>query len=270
MIAMKSRSRYFALALALAGLAATQGGEFWQKKAYRQWSEKECRRLLEDSPWSQKHTLSQTLIEPLQKSGLDRGPAPNPASPDIRLSDPTRSDDTGRAREARPQIVYQAQFRSALPVRQALVRLGQISANYDQMQPDQQRTVDQKAEEFLAKRFPDTVALYVSYRSNVQVDDREMALHWQKQTTETLRNFVFLIGSGGEKIPLLDYWVAEGAGRAFQLIFPREYKDEPLVGPRDKTIQLEFIHPKIRGQGEARVLISFKVEKMLIDGAAVY
>jgi hypothetical protein len=112
--------------------------------------------------------------------------------------------------------------------------------------------------------------LNVSYRSNVQVSDRELALHWQKQTTETLKNFVFLIGSGGEKVPLLDYWVAEGGGREFQLIFPRQHKDEPLIGPRDKTIQLEFIHPKIRGQSEARVLISFKVEKMLIDEAAVY
>ena len=267
---LKNRSAMVLLIFALGSVAAIQGGEFWQKKAYTQWSEKECQRLLENSPWAQIYTLSQTLIEPLQKPGLDRGPAPNPASPDARLSDPTRSDDTGRAREARPQIKYQAQFRSALPVRQALVRLGQIKANYDEMQPDQQRAFDQKAEEFLTKRFPETIVLHVSYRSNVQVDDRELALYWQKQTSETLKNFVFLIGSGGEKIPLLGYWVAEGAGREFQFIFPREYKDEPLIGPQNKTLQLEFPHPKIRGQGEARVLISFKVEKMLINGATVH
>lgn len=272
---MKNTIRFLLLALALGSLALAQGKESWQKKEYRQWSEKECRNLLENSPWAQTYTLSQTLIEPLQSPGMERARAPNPVAPGAstgssRTQDPNRSDDTGRAREARPQITYQAQFRSVPPIRQALVRLSQINAKYDQMQPDQQRAVDQKAEEFLAKRFPDTVVLYVSYRSNVQVNDRELAVHWQTQTTETLKNFVFLIGSGGEKVPLRDYWVAEGGGRAFQLIFPREYKGEPLIGPRDKTLQLEFPHPSIRGQGASRVLISFNVEKMLVDGTALY
>jgi hypothetical protein len=26
--------------------------DFWKKKPYTEWSEKECRRLLEDSPWA--------------------------------------------------------------------------------------------------------------------------------------------------------------------------------------------------------------------------
>ncbi|MEK6322565.1 MAG: hypothetical protein AABN33_12890 [Acidobacteriota bacterium] len=275
MIAITIKSALVLMALSLGSLAASQGGEFGQKKAYRQWSEKECRNLLENSPWAQTYTLSQTLIEPLQSAGMERARAPNPVAPgesidSRRTPDPNRSDDTGRAREARPQIIYQTQFRSAPPIRQALVRLSQINAKYDQMQPDQQRAVDQKAEEFLAKRFPNTVVLYVSYRSNVQVNDRELSLHWQTQTTETLKNFVFLIGSGGEKVPLLDYWVAEGGGRAFQLIFPREYEGRPLASSQDKTLQLEFPHPSIRGQAASRVLIAFKVEKMLVDGVAVY
>jgi hypothetical protein len=270
MIAVKKNAAVVLLALSGISLAASQAGEFWNKRASRQWSEKECRKLLEDSPWAQKHTLSQTLIEPTQRPALDRGPAQNPASPDVRIPDINRPDGSGRAREARPEIVYQVQLRSALPIRHALVRLEQIGAKYDQMQPDQQRGFDQKAAEFLAKSFRDTILLHVSYGSNVQVDDRELAAHWQKQTTEMLRNFVFLIASGGEKFSLLDYRAAQGGGREFQLTFPRKHGDEPLIGPRDKTLQLEFPHPVIRGQKRSRVLISFKVEKMLIDGAAVY
>jgi hypothetical protein len=162
------------------------------------------------------------------------------------------------------------QLRSAHPIREALVRLEQIGAKYDQMQPDQQRAFDQKAGEFLAKLFPDTISLHISYRSNVQVDDRELAAHWQKQTTEMLRNFVFLIRSGGEKVSLLEYRVVQGGGREFQFIFPRRHNDELLIGPRDKTLQLEFPHPAIRGQGKARILIAFKIDKMLIDGTVVY
>lgn len=242
---MKTKSSFFLMAMALACLAGIQGGEFWQKKEYQQWSERDCRKLLEDSPWAQSYTLSQTLIEPLQ------------------------TDSTDRAREARPQISYQAQFRSAPPIRQALVRLEQIRVKYDQLQPEQKKAADQRAKDFLAAPFPDTVVLFVTYSSNVQTDDRDLSRYWRTQTTETLRNFVFL-NAAGEKVPLLRYTATQGAGREFQLVFPREYKGHPLIGPKDKTLQLEFPHPVIRGQTGSLILIPFKVEKMMIQGAVVY
>jgi len=176
-------------------MAASQGGEFWQKKDYRQWSERECRKLLENSPWARSYIVSQVLIEPLETPG------------------------TERAREPNPRIEYQVQFRSARPIRQALARLAQINQKYDQMPPEQQQAFDRKAEEFLAASFPDTVILHVGYSSNVQVDDRDLARHWQIQTTEMLKNFVYLIGSEGEKVPLLRYTVAEGGPGSFNWSF---------------------------------------------------
>lgn len=243
---MKKRRSFLLLGLLLGCLAASQGTEFWDKKEYREWSERECRKLLEDSPWARTYTLSRVLIEPLQ------------------------TPSTERAREPHPQITYHVQFWSALPIRQALVRLQQIQQKYDRMTPAEQQAFDQQAEKFLAARFPDTVVLHVAYGSNVQVDDRELARHWQIQTTETLKNFVFLINSGGDKVPLLRYVSGGGARREFQLIFPREYEGRPLVGPEDKSLKLEFIHPRIGEQSESRVLIEFKVKKMLMRGAVVY
>ncbi|MCA1634081.1 MAG: hypothetical protein LC802_10290 [Acidobacteria bacterium] len=262
------------LALALWSLAATQDGEFWQKKPYQKWSEQECRKLLANSPWAQSHTLSQALIQPLQSPGLPSAGGMNPTGPGgiegTRSPDPSERGDTGRARQTRPMLQYQAQFRSALPIRRAIVRLSQIKSKYDDMTPEQKQAFDQNAEAFLSKRFPDTLVLYVSYSSNVPFDDRELARHWQSQTTETLKNFVFLILPGGEKVPLSGYAVAQGASREFQFVFPRQYEGRPLVRAQDKTLQLEFPHPKIRDQKESRVLIAFKTEKMRIDGEVVY
>ena len=246
MIVLKSGNALWLVALAVGVLAAAQGGDFWHKKEYRQWSEKDCRKLLEDSPWAKRYTLSQTLIEPLENASSER------------------------ARETRPQISYLAQFRSAPPVRQAIVRLTQINAKYDDMAPEQKAAFDKQSEAFLGKRFPDTVVLHVSYSSNVQADDREMARHWRSQTAETLKNFVFLIPPVGEKVPLSGYAVTQGSGRELQFEFPRHEKGRALVGPQDKMLQVEFIHPAIRGQRETRVLLAFKVEKMLMDGGVVY
>lgn len=229
----------------LAFSAAGQSGEFWQKAEYRKWSERECRKLLENSPWAQNYAISETLIERVQNTSVVPG------------------------REQRPRIEYQVQFRSALPIRQALVRLQQINAKYDQMPPDQQRAFDQQAERLVSGRFVDTVVVHVAFSSNAQAYDRDVAAYWQGQTAETLKNSVFLIGPKGDKLAPLRYHVTSN-GREFQLVFPREYKGGPLIGPQDKTLKLEFVHPRIGVTSETRVLIEFKVEKMLIQGTVAY
>jgi hypothetical protein len=48
------------------------------------------------------------------------------------------------------------------------------------------------------------------------------------------------------------------------------YEGRPLVRPQDKTIKLEFMHPRVSDQGESRVLLEFKADKMIINNAAVY
>ncbi len=268
---MKKKSVLLTLLLTLLSAAEAHSQEFWEKKPYQKWSEEECRKLLGKSPWAQSHTLSQTIIQPLQSPGQPRaGTNPLENIESARSPEPLAREDTGRARQARPELKYQVQFRSVLPIRQAIVRLSQINAKYDDMTPDQKQTFDKNAEAFLTKKFPDTLILYVSYSSNVQIDERELARHWQGQTTEALKNFVFLILPGGEKMPLSAYAVAQGGSREFQFVFPRTIEGHPLVRAQDKTLQLEFPHPKIRDQKESRVLITFKVEKMLIDGEIVY
>ncbi|MGI9067900.1 MAG: hypothetical protein ACR2HX_16050 [Pyrinomonadaceae bacterium] len=267
----KKRSFFLLLALMISFATAASGQEFWKKKPYQQWSEEECRKLLTDSPWARSHTLSQTIIQPLQSPSVSR-PLGSPGGniDNARSPEPLAREDTGRARQARPELKYQAQFRSALPIRQAIVRLSQINAKYDDMTSEQKLAFDKNAEAFLAKQFPDTLILYVSYSSNVPIDERDLARHWQGQTTDTLKNFVFLILPGGEKIPLSGYAVAQGASREFQFVFPRTYEGRPIVRTQDKALQLEFPHPKIRDQKESRVLIAFKLEKMLMDGEIVY
>jgi len=268
---MKKKSVLLTLGLTLMSATAAQGQEFWVQKPYQKWSEQECRKLLANSPWAQSHTLSQTFIQPLQSPGQPRaGTNPMENIESARSPEPLARDDTGRARQARPELKYQVQFRSALPIRQAIVRLSQINAKYHDMTPEQKLAFDKNAEAFLGKNFPDTLILYVSYSSNVPIDERELARHWQAQTTAQLKNFVFLILPGGEKVPPLGYAVAQGGSREFQFVFPRAYKGQPVIRSGDKTLQLEFPHPEIRDQKASRVLLSFKAEKMQVNGEAVY
>jgi hypothetical protein len=241
---MKHRIPKFVLLLLLASLASAQSKDFWQKKDYRQWTDKECRKILEDSPWASQYSVSQVFIDPIA------------------------TDSTVRERQSNPTIEYKVQIRSAPPVRQALVRLSQINAKYDAMPEDGRKAFDQSTEKFLSARDPKLIVIHVSYTATVQNDDRDLARHWHSQNTETLKNFVFLI-VGGVKVPLSIYRPGEGASREFQFVFPREYNGRPVVGPGDKSLMLEFNHPNIRGTA-ARVLIEFKIEKMMMQGTPVY
>jgi hypothetical protein len=216
------------------------------KKDFTQWSEYDCRKLITDSPWTQKFTISQVLMESTSTAGSERG------------------------REQNPQIEYLVQFRSALPVRRAMVRLAQIQAGYDRLAPEGRKQFDEQTRRFLEGAQGNSVVVHVTFTTNVQVDERELLRYWHSKTTESLRNFVFLIGAGGKKTELTSYLAGEGASRAFQFQFPRQVDGQPVIGPKDKTLAIEFVHPNIRNQGEQRVYVPFKVDKMTIDGEVFY
>jgi hypothetical protein len=233
----------------LIGATLLWAGDPWKERPYTEWTEKECRKLLQNSPWAKHYTDVGVIIE---------------------LVAPGQIDSAERGRESNPRMEYRVRLLSALPIRQALVRLQQINADYDEMSPEQRQAFDHKAEAILNMPFDDTVVLLVDYGSNTDVYDKEMARYWQHQSTETLKNVVFLRGHAGEEVPLLSYAAEQGAARTFEVVFPRESEGRPLLRPDSKTLRLDFLHPNIRGQGEVRAFVEFKVKRMLIEGEVLY
>ena len=87
--------RIFCFAVSILFLAAALtafGADFWEKKEFNKWSQKDCSKMLTNSPWAKDVTI--------MDSGLQRS---------------TRTSDDGQ----QLYVKYQVQFRSALPVRQA-------------------------------------------------------------------------------------------------------------------------------------------------------
>jgi hypothetical protein len=241
---MRKLTRPFLLTLLLTCLASAQSKDFWEKKDYKQWTDKECHKLLEESPWATSYTVSEIFF------------------------DRVVTDTTDRERQQNPKIEYKIQIRSALPIKRGIVRLSQINAKYDQMTEDQRKAFDQNAEKFLAGRNPDSVVIHVTYSASAQLDDRNLTHYWHTQTTESLKNFTNLIGGGSGKVPLSVFRPGAGDAHEFQFVFPREYNGRPVIGPGDKVLGLEFNHPELRGP--ARILIQFKVEKMISQGIVIY
>lgn len=243
----------FAVAVIFLAASATAfGKDFWKEKKYEKWSQRECNKMLTDSPWAQDFTLIDT--------GLERS---------------ARTSDDGR----QLYIKYQMQFASALPIRQAQVRQMQIVQNYDKLEPEQRQQADQNANRFLSAKFPDAVIVFVTYETNNSTIGMDLDRHWQAQTTDLLRNKVFLRNSRGDRVDLAQFTSYQGSGeRAFQFIFPRQTEDgKELVDPEDKNLMLEFTYPVISvpgafgdrlGNGEG--FMEFKPEKMVLNGELTY
>jgi len=237
----------------LAASSATFGADFWENKQYDKWSQKECSKLLQNSPWAQDFTLL-----------------------DSELQESTKTSDDGQ----QFHIKYQMQFRSALPVRQAIVRLMQIAQKYESLGAEQKQQFDQSANAFLSSGFPDAVVLYVTYETNSRTTEMELARYWQSQTADLLKNRVFLRNSRGEQVALAQYNVSQGGEHSFQFIFPRQVDGKPLVGPEDKSLMLEFTYPAVNIPGGYRKLpadgkdgngfMEFKPKKMIFQGNLVY
>lgn len=190
------------------------------------------------------------VAKTLQSSSLPGGSLQSP-----RL--PSEGPSTGE-RAPKSQMGYQVQLRSALPIRQAMVRQQMIAEKYDQAPPEKKQEFDERAGKFLSADFNEMVMVHVSYNASVQVYDRDLARYWHSQTTETLKNTTFLIASNGEKIQPTRHTASTGAGREFQLIFPRQINGQPVIGPKDKSIKIEFNHPKVGDQGRRESCLNSK------------
>jgi hypothetical protein len=232
-------------ALLIASVSAAPGGEFWEKKGYKEWSKKECAKLLERSPWAEPLTLTSVGI-------MDNN------------TNKTSSDGQ------QPYVKYQVQFSSAKPIRQAMVRQAQIGQKYDSLTPEQKQEMDKRTDAFLAADFSSAIVVNVVYSTNNRTSDLELARYWQSQTTDVLKNVVYLSNTNGEKVYVAKYSAEQGAGRGFQFIFPREVDGKPLLGPQDKSLKLQFAYPVIGGIGDGKAFLEFKVQKMIFDGNIAY
>jgi hypothetical protein len=221
--------------LLLAFVPTILGKDFWKEKSYKEWSEKECSELLQNSPWAKGYT-EQAAMPILSRGGR------------------TLSDDKP------PYIKYQVQLRSVLPVRQAIIRMAQIAQKYDDLKPEQKQQFDKQAESFLAQNMNTLVVVYITYETNQPEVYIDTAHDLKSSTTDILKNIVYLYGSKGERVPLQQYVPPQGAQRSFQFYFPRQYKGKEILDPSDKVLYLEF----------GSINIEFKTDKMQLNGKVEY
>ena len=244
---MRRYLAFITMALLIA-VGALGFSDFWKDKPYTKWSEKEVRKMLNDSPWAQSTTLRKPILKQVRR---ETGQFSDLAGEGEGVADPT--------------IQYTVYIRSAKPIREALVRKAQLDAKYEKMDDAARKQFDEQWSKFLGTKNDDRIIIQVTYSSNIGEIDRQLMNYWQTQTVSTIQNTTAMTMPNGDRVAPVAFWTAKGAGREFQLAFPR-----PKESSENKAFSVEFVNPDTRVESNSRIFTRFEFKQLTYGGEVAY
>jgi len=191
----------------------------WNKKPYTEWTEKEAMKALNDSPWGQTQTFTDTSR---QSSTQTTGTTPTTAIAEV------------------VNVHFRVRLLSSRVTRQAFVRM--IELQQKGKLPEQ---VADRMKAFAAAEFPDYIVVAVTVDSDKPSNMLQQANSLlYKLTTSELKNNTYLVTDNGKRLFLQEYQPPGKDGLGARFIFQRLVDGEPFVS--EKGSDLSF-HTDLNG-----------------------
>ena len=178
-----------------------------QLKPWDQWNKKEAQKVLEDSPWSQTQTETDT-------SEMSYSPT--------NMGDTRNRESQGATNQA-TSVKFQIRLFTARPIRQAYVRLIELSQGEFSEQEGEKR----RAWANLAAT--DSIIVTVKYASADQRYERRVMQSFNSAITSVLKNSVYLERKDGKRIFLEEYVPPSKDMFGARFIFPRTVDGQPFL-----------------------------------------
>lgn len=211
-------------ALAMMSFGANVSAQkVWEKKSYEEWTGQETLGVLLDSPWAQFRT------------------------------EPNESRD-------HPSII---RLRSALPIRQALVRQKQISLNYHKFTAADKARFNSEIREFL--ECPGCANNYiVTLRAQALTGLRGLSL-------EQVKEFIYLANDKGERRPLI-HFIPPKSDTVEALFAFQRYDDsgQPLITGKNKEFYFKIEDKLLENRTVPLHRFTFEVSKIIQNGQVVF
>ena len=237
-------------------LTSSAYGQKFLQKSYKEWSADEASKILKDSGWANEYQSEEGLISAQQQQQARDS------------NDNNRG--TYRGNQGRVDIPAPITMRlhSAMPIRQAMVRLQQIGANYDKMNAeDKQKFDDQKAKFLECGICKDYYVVTLSKWKDTSTSVSDGI--FQTMTLDELRGKIYLLNDKDEKLELTQFTPPKNAADAAVFFFKRtNEKGEPFFTSSDKLVRFVFSNELRTGTVNAYSKLipksfDFKVAKML-------
>jgi len=254
---MKSSLRNRSVTLALMGclLGVAFGQKELPKKPFSQWTKSEAESVLNDSAWARKRELRIKFDRESQKAaGAYSGVSSAAAA----------QSETEVTSQAPVDFVFTLRLRSALPVRQAMVRLKTLETNVEKMTAEQAAAFESRMKGLL--ECPACVGNYVVSLSSKSKDspgaDGVYATLKGGRLTD-LQRYVYLANERGERRPLVHFVPPKAPGEEAIFFFPRaDEKGAPLLTVDNKELLINL------SDNQANAITNFKIDvaRIVLNG----
>ena len=219
-----------------------------QDKPWTDWSKKEAEKVLEDSPWAQTQTDTDTteMFFTPGKGGVDTG-----------VNSAGNRDFHGATNQS-VGVTFHVRFFSARPVRMALVRTMEL-----QQSPTPEMA--EKLRNFAELKSSNSIIVTVTFDSSDQRYQREVMQAFNSATTGTLKNTTYLERGDGKRLFLEEYVPPGRDGFGARFIFLREMDGQPFITANIAQVRFHTQYPD-----GIKVDRPFKVADMMFDGKLEY
>ena len=241
----------FLLPLFLVTLSLLVATSFAQKKEkkWTEWSKKEAQKVLDESPWGQTQTDTDT-------SQMFYSPTSDP-----RLGARTTSTTGVRVAEGATNqsidVKYHVRFFSARPIRQALARMILLQ--------NPPADVAAKLQNFADLKTDSSIIITVISESNDQRYGNAVLQFFNSAITATMKNNAYLQRADGKQLFLEEYVPPGKDGFGARFIFLRNPGEKPFIEPNSGDIRFFAQFPS-----GPKIDRRFKVSEMIYEGELEY
>ncbi len=200
------------------------------KKPFRQWTEAEVTKILNDSPWAKTQAIRVLRRKQMRSVAGQVSEVPTASSPDGHVA-------LGGAEDA-VDYRFTLRLRSARPVREAIVRLVQLESKYDQLPPEQRKSIDEQTKQLLeCNECRDNYIVSVGFGS-LNSQNVDLVYDWFKgQTVASLKGYIYLANELGERRDLFNFIAPKVPGDEVFFFFARlDENGKALITSRSKKL----------------------------------
>jgi len=247
-----------AVAMSIPTLAYQQEG--LPVRPFQQWSKKEADKVLEESPWVRKQEVRIRYAELSRR--IAGGSVPSAAEGGLSNNSSNMAEMGGA--EAPVDFQFTLRLRSALVVRQALVRLKQLEANYDQMSQKDRAAFDARFKGLLdCPACEQNYVLTLSAKSKQNPGADPVFTVFKGGRLADLQRYVFIANGHGERRELIHFLPPKAPGEEAVFYFPRfNEKGEALLTSTETELIANFTNNDVNMNTNFRL----DVTKLRVNG----
>jgi hypothetical protein len=224
-------------------------------KPFQHWSKSEAEKILNNSPWAKQQEVRIKFDKETQTAAGSYSGVSGAAAAQSK---------TEVTSQVPADFVFTLRLRSALPVRQAVVRLKQLETNIEKMDPKDQLAFEAQIKGLLdcpacannyvitlsskSKSNPGADAVYTSFKGGRLAD---------------LQRYIYIANERGDRRQLIHFVVPKAPGDEAIFFFPRlDEKGAPLLALDNRELLINLAN----NQADAITNFRIDVTKLMLNG----